>query len=114
MEKVERAIQKFIQEKNYLGNEHCLGIFFYGSYLTGLYNQYSDIDLHVVFDDSNPLHLFRGSAYQENLKIEYFEKPLQDLYLSIQNSFFARNVAWYSIIGTSKILFDKKGELQKL
>lgn len=114
MEKYEIAIQKFIQDMGYLENEHVLGAFFYGSYLTGLQHEGSDIDMHIVFDNTNPLHLFRGNKHYEDIKIEYFEKPIHDLYLSLDNAIQTRNVAWFSILGTSKILFDKKEELQKL
>ena len=46
-------IQKFIANMKYLENEHFLGMFFYGSFLTGYNNKNSDIDLHVIFDDSD-------------------------------------------------------------
>lgn len=38
MEKYELAIQKFIKDMGYLENNHVLGAFFYGSYLTDLPN----------------------------------------------------------------------------
>lgn len=114
MEKYINAIYNFIDEMGYLTNPHVLGVFFYGSYLTGLNHKNSDIDLHVVFDNSNKNHLIRGVKYIEGLKIEYFEKPIIDLYESIENDFENRNVAWLSILGTSKIIFDKTGELKHL
>lgn len=114
MKKYEIVMERFIQEMGYQENEHVLGAFFYGSYLTGLQHEGSDIDMHIVFDNTNPLHLIRANKHYEDIKIEYFEKPLQDLYLSVENAIRTRNVAWLSILGTSKILFDKKEELQKL
>lgn len=114
MTNVSLIIQKFITNMNYLENEHVLGIFFYGSFLTGYNNKNSDIDLHVIFDDSDPKHLIRGSKYIEGIRIEYFEKPLNDLYLSIDNDYQNQNNALLSIIGTSKIVFDKTGSLKKL
>ena len=98
----------------YLENKHVLGIFFYGSFLTGYNNKNSDIDLHVIFDDSDPKHLIRGSKHIEGIRIEYFEKPLNDLYLSIDNDYQNQNNALLSIIGTSKIIFDKDGSLKEL
>lgn len=108
------AINKFIEDMNYLNNEHALGALFYGSYLTGLNHKSSDIDMHIIFDDSLKNHLIRGNKYYYGLKIEYFEKPISDLYLSIDNDFEKRNVAWLSIIGTSEVLFDKTGQIKKL
>ena len=51
--KVSSVIKKFIIEMNYLNNEHVLGAFFYGSFLTGYNSKGSDIDLHIVFDNSD-------------------------------------------------------------
>ena len=114
MEKHEIAIQKFIDEMDYKENEHVLGAFFYGSYLTGLYHDKSDIDMHIIVDDSNPYHLIRGNKWVDGFRIEYFEKPIHDLYLSIKNDFEIRSAAWKAIIGTSKILFDKNNQLKQL
>ena len=114
MTNVSLIIQKFITNMKYLENKHVLGIFFYGSFLTGYNNKNSDIDLHVIFDDSDPKHLIRGSQYIEDIRIEYFEKPLNDLYLSIDNDYQNQNNALLSIIGTSKIIFDKTGALKEL
>ncbi len=108
------VILNFIVDMKYLENEHVLGCFFYGSYLTGLSHTGSDIDLHIVFDDYDKEHLIRGVKYNSGIKIEYFEKPISDLYLSIDNGHESRNVAWLSIIGTSRIIFDKTGQLNEL
>lgn len=114
MDKIVKTIDHFIQTMGYHENEHVLGIFFYGSYLTGYYNQDSDIDLHIIFDNSDPDHLIRGNKSIDGKRIEYFEKPLQDLYLSVENDYQNQNNALLSIIGTSKIIFDKTGDLKKL
>lgn len=114
MEIVNQTIKKFINEMKYLENEHVLGIFFYGSYLTGYNTKNSDIDLHVIFDNYDPKHLIRGNHLINGIKIEYFEKPIGDIYLSIENDFQNQNNALLSIIGTSRIIFDRNGELKKL
>ena len=111
---VNKVIFGFISEMKYLENDHVLGCYFYGSYLTGLNHRNSDIDLHIVFDDSNSEHLVRGIKYSSGIKIEYFEKPISDLYLSVDNGFNNRNAAWLSIIGTSRIVFDRTGQLARL
>lgn len=107
-------INNFVKEMNYDKNPHFLGIYFYGSSLTGFSTENSDIDLHIVFDNSDPTHIYRGVHYIGNKRIEYFEKCINDLYLSVKNDIKERNIAWYSMIVTSKILYDKKGELEKL
>ncbi len=116
MEKIDvnEVIKIFIQKMKYLENEHALGCFFYGSFLTGYNNSNSDIDLHIIFDNSDSKHLIRGNMHINGVRIEYFEKPINDLYLSINNDYNNQNNALLSIVGTSKIIFDKTGDLQKL
>lgn len=107
-------ILKFLEKMDYLKNEHVLGCFFYGSFLTGFNNNNSDIDLHIIFDNSDPKYLIRGNENVDGIRIEYFEKPINDIYLSIDNDFKNQNNALLSIVGTSKIIFDKTGALHKL
>lgn len=114
MTDVSKIILKFISKMQYLENEHVLGCFFYGSFLTGYNQKNSDIDLHIIFDNSDPKHLIRGNHHIDGIRIEYFEKPINDIYLSIENDYQNQNNALLSIIGTSKIIFDKCGELQNL
>ncbi len=116
MEKIDvnKVIIDFLNSMQYLENEHVLGCFFYGSFLTGYNNRNSDIDLHIIFDNSDPVHLIRGNKYVDGFRIEYFEKPIEDIYLSIDNDFNNQNNALLSIIGTSKIIFDRNGDLKKL
>lgn len=109
-----KIIEKFVREMNYKNNPHFLGIYFYGSALTGFYNENSDIDLHVVFDDSDISHIYRGISFVDNVKIEYFEKCISDLYKSVDNDIAERNIAWYSMLAKSKILYDKIGKLKEL
>ena len=114
MSNVESIILKFIYEMEYLENKHVLGAFFYGSFLTGFNEKHSDIDLSIIFDNEKPDRLVRGNKYIDGIRIEYFEKPIEDVYLSIENDFSTQSNASLSIIGTSKILFDKDGSLKKL
>ena len=114
MKKYLDIIDKFVKEMEYDKNSHFLGIYFYGSSLTGFDNDKSDIDLHVVFDDSDSTHIYRGIHYINGKRIEYFEKCINDLYLSVENDIKERNIAWYSILGCSMILYDKSGLLYKL
>lgn len=107
-------IDNFVKEMEYDKNPHFLGIYFYGSSLTGFDNPKSDIDLHVIFDDSDTTHIYRGIHFIGGKKIEYFEKCISDLYLSVQNDIKDRNIAWHSILARSLILYDKSGKLSQL
>ena len=94
-------IDNFVKEMKYDENPHFLGIYFYGSSLTGFDNPKSDIDLHVIFDDSDTTHIYRGIHFIDGKKIEYFEKCISDLYLSVKNDIKDRNIAWHSILARS-------------
>ena len=111
---VHEIIQEFIKKNKYLQDEHVLGILFYGSYKYGLNNQNSDIDLHIIYDDSNPNHLIRGNAFINGTRIEYFEKTIEDVYLMAENEFANQNNASYSIIGKGEIVYERKGALTNL
>lgn len=107
-------ILKFIKEMDYLNMEHCLGIIVYGSSQTGFNTEISDIDLHIIFDDTEPEVLIRGSKIVDGTKIEYFEKPIRDIYLSVENGYLNQDNAFLSIIGYGTIVFERKNELSKL
>ena len=113
MEKYQTAVFDFITEMNYLENKHVLGIIVYGSYVTGYHNKNSDIDVHIIKDNSDG-KLYRGVSNVDGFKIEYFEKPISDIYLSIENDFETNENAYLSIIGHGKIWFDSNGEIEKL
>lgn len=114
MANVNQTILQFIKDMKYLENKHALGAFFYGSYLTGYNEKDSDIDIQIIFDNENSSHLIRGNKHINGVRIEYFEKTIEDVYLTIENEYSNQNNASLSIIGTSKILFDKNGSLKKL
>ena len=111
---INEKIWALIDERGYIDNPHCLGVLFYGSYLTGIYNNNSDIDLHILFDNDDPNHLIRGNRYIDGTRIEYFEKPIGDIYLSIDNEFKNQSNAVLSIFGKSKIIYAKDNQLHDL
>lgn len=107
-------VNKFIDKMGYMNNPHVLGCFFYGSHLTGFARPDSDIDLHIIFDDSDPFHIVRGNDEIDDKQIEYFEKPLHEMYVTADNDFENQRNALLSIIGTSMIVFDKTGDMEAL
>ena len=65
---IEEKIFTFVKEMGYINNEHVLGILFYGSYLTGVNTENSDIDLHIILDNENPNHLI---IYNFHMAVSY-------------------------------------------
>lgn len=111
---IEDKILTFIDNMGYLNNRHVLGILFYGSYLTGLNTNNSDIDLHIIFDNENPNHLIRGNQVIDGTRIEYFEKPIQEIYQTIDEDYINQNNATLTIFGTSKIIYAKDYRIKEL
>ena len=108
------AITKFMEEMGYINDEHFLGAIVYGSSLTGFDTETSDIDLHIIFDNSDPNRIIRGESLVDGKKIEYFEKPIEDVYLMAENEFQNQNNASYSIIGKGEIVYEREGDLTHL
>lgn len=113
MEDYKKALSTFIEKKGYLNNKDVLGIVLYGSYTTGFNHTKSDIDIHVIMSN-NVEQLVRGAEMQDGFKIEYFEKPIHDLYESADNDFVTQNNALVPIVGHGIILFDRYGEIANL
>ena len=111
---VHEIIQEFIKKNKYLQDEHVLGILFYGSYKYGLNNQNSDIDLHIIYDDSNPKHLIRGNTFINGTRIEYFEKTIDEIYNDVEDGYANQDNATESIIGKSEIIYEKDNSMQYL
>lgn len=111
---VVKSIEKFIEKMGYKNNEHVLGVYLYGSQISGYAHKKSDIDINVVFDNFDLEHLIRAEQYVNGYRIEYFEKPLKDLYDRVDFDFLHQSNALLSIIGSAQIIFDKTGDLKKL
>lgn len=107
---VYETIQDFLKTNHYLQDEHILGVLFYGSYKHGLNNQNSDIDLHIIYDDSNPEHLIRGNTFVNGIRIEYFEKTISEIYNNVEEGYTTQDNATESIIGKAEIILGK-GEI---
>lgn len=111
---VYETIQDFLKTNNYLQEEHILGVLFYGSYKHGLNNQNSDIDLHIIYDDSNPEHLIRGNTFVNGIRIEYFEKTISEIYNNVEEGYTTQDNATESIIGKAEIIYEKDNSMQDL
>lgn len=113
MSNYNEAVSNFISKNDYLSNSDVLGIVLYGSYTTGYNHDKSDIDMHIIMSD-NIKEIVRGVTVQDGFKIEYFEKPLSDLYKSADNDYMTHSNALLPIIGNGVILFDRNGDVLRL
>lgn len=114
MTNINSTILKFIKDMDYINNKHVLGIFFYGSYLTGFNSKDSDIDLHIIFDNDDPKHLIRGNKVVDGIRIEYFEKTIGEVYKVIENDYNNQSNAPLLIFGNTSIVYSKDNQLKEL
>lgn len=113
MQKFTDVIMKFVNKMGYLSNKDIEGIIFYGSNQTGFGNQFSDIDLHIIFNN-NLQEEVRGSDLIDGIRIEYFEKTLDSMYLKTRNEFKNQGNAVVSMIVYGNIILDKNGKINEL
>jgi len=106
-------INKFVNKKGYTDNENIEGIIFYGSSQTGFNNNFSDIDLHIIFNN-NIKEEIRGSELIDNVRVEYFEKSLKSMYHKSLHEFKNQGNAVVSMIVYGIVILDKNGRIKEL
>ncbi len=108
------TIKEFLTKNHYLQDPHVLGVLFYGSYKFGLNNKNSDLDLHIILDDSDPKHLVRGNDIVDGVRVEFFEKAISEIIRTIDEGYVTQDNATESIIGRSEIIFQRDDILNRL
>lgn len=113
MSNIKKVINEFLDKYDYKNNKDVLAIILYGSYSKNTFTKDSDIDILIIKND-NDKSIYRGLIYINNYKIEWFEKPIFDLYESAKNDFINFNKASLSILVQAKIIYKKGDEYDKL
>lgn len=109
------AVYKFIKESGYLENPHVLGFALYGSYTTGYWHSGSDVDMHIIMDNTvSPKDIYRGSKEVDGFNIEFFEKPINIIKNGVDIDFITNENAYLTMIGLGKILCNRRGKIKKL
>lgn len=108
------ALNKFIDEMNYLKNEDVEGIIFYGSFHTGTYNEYSDIDLTILFNDDSDINQIKGFKTVNGIQVEYFERTISKIYERANSDYMKCEDALLSMIGFGEVIFDRNGKVKEL
>lgn len=108
------ALNKFIDEMNYLKNKDVEGIIFYGSYHTGTYNEYSDIDLTIFFNDDSDINQIKGFKTVNGIQVEYFERTISKIYERANSDYMKCEDALLSMIGYGEVIFDRNGKVKEL
>ncbi len=108
------TIDKFLKNNNYSQDPHVLGVLFYGSYKHKLNNSNSDLDLQIIYDDSNPERIIRANTSVDGIRIEYFEKPISEIYRTADEGYLTQDNSPLSIIGKSEIIYEKDNKMHEL
>lgn len=108
------ALNKFIDDMNYLKNDEVEGIVFYGSYHTGTNNEFSDIDLMILFNDDSDINQIKGYKTVNGIPVEYFERTVSKVYERANSDYMKCEDSLLSIIGYGEIIFDRSGKIADL
>ncbi len=108
------ALNKFIDEMNYLKNDEVEGIVFYGSYHTNTYNEFSDIDLMILYNDDSDANQIKGYKTINGIQVEYFERTISKIYERANSDYMKCEDSLLSIIGYGEIIFDRSGQVNEL
>lgn len=108
------ALNKFIDEMNYLKNEDVEGIIFYGSFHTDTYNEFSDIDLTILFNDDSDANQIKGFKMVNGIQVEYYERTISKLYERANSDYMKCEDSLLSIVGYGEVIFDRNGKVKDL
>ena len=108
------ALNKFIDDMNYLKNDEVEGIIFYGSFHTGTYNEFSDIDLMILYDDDSDINQIKGFKTVNGLQVEYYERTVSKVYERANSDYMKCEDSLLSIVGYGEVIFDRNGKVKEL
>ena len=108
------VLNKFIDDMNYLKNPEVEGIIFYGSFHTNTYNEFSDIDLMILFDDDSDINQIKGYKTVNGIQVEYFERTISKMHERANSDYMKCEDSLLSIIGYGEIIFDRSGKVKDL
>ena len=111
MQNWEVALQKFLAP--YLTQDNFEGAILCGSYASGNQNEFSDIDVQIIFSDNNKWRE-RGNRYVDGFLIEYFVEPIFKLQKQLVDGLEENSLTIAVIIGYGKILYDRHGLVKQL
>lgn len=107
----ENSLQQFL--KKWENRKEVIGAIVCGSYVTGNPSNHSDIDIHILLDESISWRE-RGNEIIDGILIEYFANPIKRHHQYLEEELKSRKRITAHMLCTWKILFDKTGELKKL
>lgn len=107
----EQALHTFL--KPYLKKDEVAGALLCGSYATGNQSPFSDIDVHIITNDTQKWRE-RGNRYINGFLIEYFINPPCQLKREFKEDLKTNSLCTAVMFGFGKILYDKTGQVKQL
>ena len=101
---IERCISK-------LNIDDYIGIIAYGSYVTGVNNVLSDLDIMIIKKEYDTSDI--GSITIDGIRVEYFIQGLKRLYESVKKEINSNDPSHLTKFATCEIIEDKTGEVKE-
>lgn len=111
MEKWKKTLNQFWYK--YKAKSFVEGVLLCGSYATGNQNQFSDIDVHILLNDTQNWRE-RGYVSQDGFLIEYFMNPIRKIRQEFHYDYLNGGNATASMFTYGRILFDRNGSVKRL
>jgi len=90
-----------------------IGVLVCGSYITGNPSNHSDLDVHIVLDESVD-YRERGNKIIDGLLIEYFANPPRQILRYFDEDLVEKDLMCQVQFATGEIIFDEKGVIAEL
>lgn len=111
MENWKEKLDIFINDFEYMND--LIGILVCGSFITGNPTNHSDLDVHMVLDNSVD-YRERGNKIINGLLIEYFANPPRQILKYFEEDVNEKSLMSQTQFATGKIILDKKGDVALL
>lgn len=111
MKEWEKALNKFLER--YENEDYYEGAIACGSYVAGNNNEFSDIDVHIIFKRGNEWRE-RGNLEVDGFLIEYFANPVNKYESYLEEEKVERGNHTTKMFAQGIIVRDKSGEVKKL
>lgn len=111
VEKWKLALKEFL--KQYEDDDDVIGAVLCGSYATGNYNEYSDIDVLLVMKN-NVNYTERGNVDSNSYLIEYFMNPVCKYKEYMKENYNKNRLTMANMLAFGKIIYDLDGSVKEL
>lgn len=105
---IRRIVEEFIEP--YKRKKNVVGIVLSGSYAYGEPKKNSDIDIHIILEDSS--YRMRSNTWRGGYEIEYFINPINQIEQYFKDE--VENKSTSEMLSYGEILYEKDSRLREL